>query len=157
MPRTGTFSLVAIAGGGAAIVLAAAVGLTLAVRGCTRDETQAAAPAANDPAVVGNEGMRAKGTDELRQLGCDHAVVVDMARLLGGSAHPREDEPRLMVTCDVGSAASPPSCERVALTYFSAIGGTAEDRVGVRVTREGSTTPTCSRLYAPNGVELGAF
>jgi hypothetical protein len=101
--------------------------------------------------------MRARGTPELRRLGCETAVVVDMARLLGDAARVREGEPGTMVTCDVPAAGDAPGCERVAATYFAAIGGMAEDRVGVRVTRQGARAPSCSRLYAPNGADLGAF
>jgi hypothetical protein len=157
MARTGTTSLVAIAAGGAALVVVAVVGVVVAMRSCSGDEPRAATPSANDHARVADEGMHARGTAELRQLGCDHALVVDMAQLLGDAARVREGEPRIMVTCDVAPATTPPSCERVAAAYFGAISGTAEDRIGVRVTREGSPSAACSRLYAPNGADLGAF
>jgi hypothetical protein len=60
-----------------------------------------------------------------------------------------------MVTCDVPASADPPACDRVAATYFRAIGGTADDPVGVRIIRGGA--PACSHLYAPNGIDLGVF
>ncbi len=150
--------LVAIAAGGAAAVLVVAVGVFVAVRGCSGEAPRAAAPADTEHARAVDDGLHARGTAELRQLGCDHALVVDMARLLGGAGHVREGEPRWMVTCDVPAGApAPPSCERVAAAYFGAIGGAAEDRVGVRVTREGAPTPICSRLYAPSSADLGPY
>jgi hypothetical protein len=152
--------LMAIAAGGAAIVLVAVVVAVLVVRSRWGEPTRATAPSADQGtgnATVGGEGMRARGTSELRQLGCETAVVVDMARLLGDAARVREGEPRMMVTCDVPATGDAPGCERVAAVYFAAIGGMAEDRVGVRVTRQGSRAPSCSRLYAPNGADLGSF
>jgi hypothetical protein len=152
--------LAAIAAGGAAIVLVAVVVVVLAVRACSGDAPNAAPAPAGDGtrnAAVGGEGMRARGTPELRQIGCDAAVVVDMARLLGEAGRLREGEARFVVTCDVPAAGDAPTCERAAAVYFSAIGGTAEDRVGVRVSRQGTKAPLCSRLYAPNGADLGAF
>ena len=60
-----------------------------------------------------------------------------------------------MVTCDVPAAAEAPTCERAAAVYFGAMGGMVDENVGVRVLREGSSVPACSRLYAPNGADLG--
>jgi hypothetical protein len=152
--------LAAIAAGGAAIVLVAIAGAVLAVRSCSGDArhpTASSASQGTDNAAVGGEGMRARGTAELRQLGCETAVVVDMARLLGDAGHVREGEPRTIVTCDVPATGDAPGCERVAAVYLAAIGGLAEDKVGVRVMRGGARGPSCSRLYAPNGADLGAF
>jgi hypothetical protein len=84
-------------------------------------------------------------------------LVVDMAKLLGDAGRVRDGEPRYMVTCDVPAAIEPPTCERAAAVYFGAIGGMADEAVGVRVLREGSSAPACSRLYAPNGADLGVF
>lgn len=101
--------------------------------------------------------MGAQGTAELRQLGCAPALVVDMRRLLRDTGQSTPGEPRYMVTCDVPAGAEPPSCERAAGVYFGAIGGMADDPVAVRVLRGGASTPACSRLYAPNGADLGPF
>lgn len=152
--------LAAYAAGGAAIVLAAVVAIVLVLRACSGEAPQAAPAPAGDGtrnAAVGGEGMRARGTAELRGIGCDAAVVVDMARLLGDAGRLREGEARFVVTCDVSPTGDAPTCERAAAVYFSAIGGMAEDRVGVRVSRQGAKAPACSRLYAPNGADLGAF
>lgn len=151
--------LATIAAGGAAIVVVAVVGGVLAVRGCSGDaaRTAPAASRGTDNAAVGGAGMRAPGTNELRQAGCETAVVVDMARLLGDASSIGEREPRFMVTCDVPTAGDAPGCDRVAAVYFGAVGGATEGRVGVRVTRQGARAPACSRLYAPSGADLGVF
>jgi hypothetical protein len=101
--------------------------------------------------------MHAAGTAELRRLGCEHALVVDMAKLLGDPALVRPGEPRYMVTCDVPAAAEPPTCERAASVYFQASGVMADGNVGIRVLRAGASAPACSHLYAPSGADLGVF
>jgi hypothetical protein len=151
-------SLIGLAAGGAAAVVAVIIVATLALRGRGGDVgSQAIAPGPDRAARAGAEGMGAKGTAELRAQGCSNAVVVDMQRLLGSSGKVREGEPRYMVTCDVPSASGAPTCEKLASTYFGAIGGTADANVCVRVTTAGLTQPSCSRLFAPNGADLGPF
>ena len=151
-------SLIGLAAAGAASVVALIVGIVIAVRGCGGDAgSNAHAPGPDPAARAGAEGMSAKGTPELKAAGCSNAVVVDMQRLLGSTGKVREGEPRYMVTCDVASASSAPACDKLAATYFGAIGGTADANVCVRVTVPGVMQPTCSRLYAPNGADLGSF
>ena len=157
MPRGG---LLAIAAGGAGAVVVVILGVVFLARSCgdtTPTASRAGTGGVNEHAGVADEGMRAIGTKELRQLGCEHALVVDMAKLLGDAGRVRDGEPRYMVTCDVPPAVEPPTCERAAAVYFGAIGGMADEAVGVRVLREGSSAPACSRLYAPNGADLGVF
>ena len=150
-------SLIGLAAAGAAAVVALVVGVVVAVRGCGTDAPPATAAGPDRAARAGAEGMEAKGTPELRAMGCVNAVVVDMQRLLGSAGKVREGEPRYMVTCDVPSTTGAPTCDKLASTYFAAIGGTADANVCVRVTLAGVTQPSCSRLYAPNGADLGPF
>lgn len=151
-------SLIGLAAAGAASVVALVVGVVVAIRGCGSGDTPRAAAAGPDLAArAGAAGMEAKGTAELRAMGCANAVVVDMQRLLGSAEKVREGEPRYMVTCDVPSVSGAPTCDKLASTYFGAIGGTADANVCVRVTLTGVTQPSCSRLYAPNGADLGPF
>jgi hypothetical protein len=114
-------------------------------------------PAPNPNAAIGAGGMVAPGTDALRALGCEHAVVVDMTKVLGSASRMREWEPRTVITCDVAASASAPGCDKVASTYFGADGVLAADTVGVRVLRAGTAAPLCSKKYAPNGADLGTF
>jgi hypothetical protein len=150
-------SLIGLAAAGAASVVALVVGVVVALRGCGGGDAPHVAAPPDSAARVGAEGMGAKGTAELRAMGCVDAVVVDMQRLLGSASKVREGEPRYMVTCDVSSATGAPTCDKLAGTYFGAIGGTADANVCVRVTLAGVTQPSCSRLYAPNGTDLGPF
>jgi hypothetical protein len=150
--------LVSIAAGGAVCVLTVVVGAFFVLRVRSSDAPPPPARASgNANAAVGEEGRRAPGTAELRKLGCEQALVVDMARLLGDASRIREGEPGIMVTCDFPAAGDAPTCDRAAAAYFGAIGGTADQAVGVRVLRAGGATPVCSRLYAPNGADLGVF
>ena len=138
------------------LVLALVIGGVVLVRKCTGGPAGEATTAAPDRgATAATEGMNAKGTAEMRQLGCEQALVVDMARVLGSASRIEPGEPRWMVTCDVG-AATGPACERVASAYFGAV-GTPDGNVCVRVSRTGAPQPSCSRLYAPNGADLGPF
>lgn len=144
--------LFALAAGGAAVVLAAIVGLVSWLgRGNAGD---GAGPVAPDRAAeVAAAGLRAKGTDELKQLGCDQAIIMDMQRLLGEAGAIRDGEPRYVVTCD-GAGDKLPSCNRAAAAYFAAAGGASDGNVAIRVLREGSATPVCARLYAPSGAAI---
>jgi len=153
MPRGG---LIAFGVGGAAIVLVLIVGGALALHFLGGEPPPPPRPTYAN-AHVADEGARARGTPELRRLGCEQALVVDMAGLLGDAAQVRDGEPRFMVTCDVGPTAPAPSCEQVAAAYYGAIGGGAEANVGIRVSRSGVSAPSCSRMYAPNGADLGVF
>ncbi len=151
-------SLIGLAAGGAATVVGIIVAAALIMRGCGNDDAPRAAATGPTPASrAGAEGMGAKGTAELRALGCSNALVVDLQRLLGPSGKVRPGEPRYMVTCDVDSPSAAPTCEQLAGTYFGAIGGTADANVCARVTVAAAHEPTCSRLFAPNGADLGPF
>ena len=151
-------SVLALGIGSGALVLVVVLGAVLLLRGCSGGSGSGATTAAPDRgATAAAEGMSAKGTAEMRQLGCEQALVVDMARLLGSASRIEPGEPRWMVTCDVGAAgASAPACERVASVYFAAV-GSPDGNVCVRVSRTGASQPACSRLYAPNGADLGTF
>jgi hypothetical protein len=156
MGARGPTSLIAFAVGGAAIVLVAIVGGFVALKSCG-DAPPPPVRATYSNTQFAAEGARAKGTPELRSLGCAQALVVDMERLMGEAGHVRDGEPRFMVTCDVGPTAEIPSCEKVQAVYYGALGGLPEGNVGIRVSRSGATGPACSRLFAPNGADLGPF
>ncbi len=144
--------LIVLAGAGAAIALGVIAVIVVAVRSRTSDATVVALSASSEGAKVASAGMLAPGTRELRMLGCDPALVLDLRALLGDASAIREGEPRYIVTCDINGAEAP-TCERAAATYFAALGGSAGGNVNIRVARSGSNAPLCSRLYAPSGAE----
>lgn len=157
MTRT---SVLALGIGSGAAVLVVVVGGVLLLRGCSTGSSGVSAKAAPPDlgASAAADGMSAKGTAQMRALGCEQALVVDMARVLGGASHIEPGEPRFMVTCDVGTASTAPApgCERVSAVYFGAV-GIPDGDVCVRVLRGGAPQPLCSRLYAPTGADLGTF
>ena len=141
-----------LAGAGAAIALACLGVTVIAVRSCASRGGTAAPAASSESAKIASAGFHAPGTSALRALGCDPAIVLDLNRLLGDAGAFREGEPRYVITCDVPGAEAP-TCERVAATYFAALGGNADGNVNIRVARVGSSEPLCSHLYAPSGAE----
>ncbi len=144
--------LIVLAAAGGAIALGAIVVTVVVVRSLTSDVSSAASSAPGEGAKLASAGMQAPGTSELRKLGCDPAIVLDMNALLGDASAVREGEPRYIVTCDVPGTEAP-TCERAAAAYFAALGGSAGGNVVVRVARSGSNAPLCSHLYAPSGAE----
>lgn len=151
------FGLVGLAalGGGAAIVVIGLVVVGLRALSPAQPVSQAAG--ASSAAAEGTrDGMHAKGTDELRQLGCSTALVMDMRRVLGDAANIGDGDPRFIVTCDITDGGAP-TCERVSGTYFAALGRAGIANVNIRVLRSGTLRPVCSRLYAPSGADLGEW
>jgi hypothetical protein len=147
--------LIGLALGGGAAALAVVAGVVFALRACSTQGPAPSAPSSNEGAEVAKDGMHARGTEPLRQLGCTTALVMDMTRALGDAAV-HEGEPRYIVTCDVASGA-PPSCDRAAAAYFGALGGSAGGAVNVRVSLSGTAKPVCSHLYLPSGADLGEY
>jgi hypothetical protein len=144
----------AVGGGALALVL---IGLAVAVvHAMSSSDAHVTETVTDKNAELATDGMHARGTEELRRLGCDPPIVMDMSRLMGDAAAIREGEPRFVVTCDVLDGGGP-SCERVAGTYFAALGGSAAGNVNIRITRPGSSRPVCSHLYAPSGADFGEF
>ncbi len=137
------------------MALALVAGVVFALRACSSGGPEAPVAAANRGAEAAKDGMHARGTDELRALGCTNALVMDMSRALGDAAI-HDGEPRYIVTCDVESGPTP-ACERAAAAYFSALGGSAGGAVNVRVSLQGKPRPECSHLYLPSGADLGTY
>jgi hypothetical protein len=157
MPRGGLLGIAAVGAGAVVVVI---VGVVLIARACSDTPPPVPGPGTgsfNPHRSAADEGTRATGTAELRQLGCERATVVDMAKLLGDAALVRPGEPRTMVTCDVPAGVDPPTCERAAAVYFGAVGGAVDENVAIRILRAGSSTPVCAHLYAPSGADLGVF
>ncbi len=144
--------LIALAGAGGAAALGVIAIVVVAARGFS-SSSSSSGPAPGAPgegSEVAKGGMNAPGTSELRRLGCDPAIVLDMGRLFGDAGAVRPGEPSYVVTCDVPGMEAP-TCEQVASTYFGAVGGSAVGNVSVGVAHPGATGPLCTQLYAPSG------
>ena len=141
--------LAAAGAAGALVVLVAGVFL---FRYLNREPDAPPPPPPSAGAIAAADGMKAPGTDALRQLGCDPAIALDLAQVMGKTAI-RPGEPRYVVSCDLHATASL-TCDGAAAAYFGALGGTPGGNVSVRVSRGGASQPVCSRLYAPSGAPL---
>jgi hypothetical protein len=142
-------TLAAAGGVGALVVLAAGV---LLFRYLNREADAPPPPPPSAGAIAAAEGMKAPGTDALRRLGCDPAIALDLAQVMGQAAL-HAGEPRYMVTCDLPATASL-SCDGAAAAYFGALSAVPGGNVSVRLSRAGASQPSCSRLYAPSGAPL---
>jgi hypothetical protein len=145
--------LIALAAAGGAAALGVIGAVVVTVRLLSGSGGGPASAPATEGAAIASEAMIAPGTSALRQLGCDPAIVIDMSRLLGDSGGVRPGEPRYVVTCDV-TGPQPPTCERLAATYFAATGGSAVGNVDLRISRPGGAAPLCAHLYAPSGAVI---
>ncbi|MAE97199.1 MAG: hypothetical protein CL910_21320 [Deltaproteobacteria bacterium] len=109
--------------------------------------------------------QNAPGAQELRDLGCDQAMILDPAvffRMAAGFSEEfgelgeeaeSEDFPSLFVICNTGSGATI-SCSQVAETYVGAV-GRAEDSFMVQVASGGSDP--CQEVYSADGSSLGGL
>jgi hypothetical protein len=108
-----------------------------------------------DTARVVGESANAPGTRELRELGCDSAMVMDLnawLRVFGadGGTPGQEGAIDRYVICGAGLFATPPSCDRVAQTYAGAVGGVAGSFQAM-VQRQGRNKPLCAACYDASG------
>jgi len=115
-----------------------------------------------DVAELAAEAQHAPGTKEVRALGCDTAMAMDMDRMTS-IMHERLDasstvpsEFSMLVVCQLGmfSSKSPPTCDDVASTYVSAAGPPARG-LAVNVQRgSGRANTLCSTLYDSAGTKV---
>jgi hypothetical protein len=153
-------SLIGLAAGGAAATLVVIVAVLSLFRSSGENvprvtPSEAAVPS---PDESSNHVIQtSKGSQALRAQGCSAAIVADLLRLLGEGGAIHDDEPRYIISCDVMSSGAPPACDKLATAYFAAIGGATDGRVVIRVSTTGSRTLACSRMYAPNGADMGPY
>jgi hypothetical protein len=109
---------------------------------------------------IAQKGMTAPGTPELRALGCQTAMVVDlkdmnelMNDLLDGGPDASHLD-GLIVTCDLPSRAAAIACDDVAKTYVSAVGGTATANFVVTVKHHDNSRALCESTYDDTGTFL---
>jgi hypothetical protein len=105
------------------------------------------------------EAQSAPGTAQVRALGCDQAMVLDMSRVskifeqLDASASQTSDV-SVLVVCQVGAVSSgAPSCDEVARVYRDAIGASARP-FAANVKRPGRGGEICSSVYGADGRKI---
>jgi hypothetical protein len=149
-------------GNGCLIALAVAGGLFIVTVGLIAfsvwrfagsKEGKAVFGAIGDAARIAAEAQSAPGAAEVRALGCDQAMVIDMERMSQLLERFDASAPKgtfsTMVLCQIGASGhEPPSCDRVAETYHAAAGVQART-FAANVSHGG--TQVCSTLYDAQG------
>ncbi|MCP4003962.1 MAG: hypothetical protein GY725_07180 [bacterium] len=108
------------------------------------------------------QAQNAPGAEELRALGCDQAMIMDVGRMmqilgtLGGVDPPDlgEDvsDDTLMVLCSMNSSsAGAPTCEQIASTYAAASNATQPFVIFAGENEPESSEQACQGLYSPYG------
>jgi hypothetical protein len=146
------------------ITFLAAIGFGIAMwRVIRTPEGQQVWKAASGTMKLMQDAQNAPGAKEVaKQGGCQQALVIDteqMAELVesftpdaGVKKGMGALEEKTMVTCQVGFARTPPTCEQIARIYVDAAHPKAPFRVTVQ--QQGSTQRSCERSYDENGAAL---
>jgi hypothetical protein len=140
---SGCLTALAVVGGLFVLVLALA-GIGIWRLASTR-EGKAMFGAIGAATKAAAEAQRAPGAAQVRALGCDQAMVLDMSRMSPGS------ELSVLVVCQVGTlGGSTPSCDEVARVYREATGASALP-FAAKVERPGRGGEICSSVYGADG------
>ncbi len=105
---------------------------------------------------IAERGLKAPGTPEIRALGCEQAMVLDMkdfAALMSDLVDAGTDAGMpdgLMITCQVQSATKSPACDVIASTYVKAVGVASADFT-VTVQTPNGKKPICESTYDTKG------
>jgi hypothetical protein len=156
----GCFIALAIVGGvGFVVVALAAFGI---YRFANSKEGKMVVGTFGDMVELAAEAQHAPGTPEVRALGCDTAMAMDMDRMTS-IMHERLDASAtvpstfsMLVVCQIGmfSSKTPPTCDDVARTYVGAAGSPARG-FAVNVQRgSGRANVICSTLYDSAGTKV---
>ena len=157
--KSGNGCLIALAVvGGLAVLLVVVVGAGI-WRFAGTKEGKAMFSAIGEATKAAAEAQSAPGAAEVRALGCDQAMVVDVARMsklfeqLDASA-PRKEEYSVMVMCQVGLLGhGAPTCDEVAGAYRTAV-GTLPGPFVAHVKHQGRSGEVCSTLYDAGGKKV---
>lgn len=131
----------------------------------TNPDVQRAGRAIGEGFEVGQEAVNAPGAAELREAGCDQAMVMrpEHFERIARAAEPDGGLPEgeagfpSMVLCQYQYGTDETlSCEQVARAYGDAIASPPAE-FGVQVQRQASGRPICSGVYAPDGERLGSL
>jgi hypothetical protein len=118
---------------------------------------------------------QAPGTDELREAGCEAAMVSDAgsaleifmtlvpeeqqadarAALEEGAGNQPLDELRLVICTLPRFTSRPPACNELARLYGDTV-PTAPESFYLMVMQQGQSAPSCQGVYAPDGTLLEA-
>ena len=156
--------ILSIVGGAGVLAIIAAIVFYL---NC--EECQDALNIAGEGASMMIEASKAPGTQQMRELGCANAMVMDMDRFMGKIADTLDDGARdsqfnqelrealqadtheqgLIVSCEVSSfkPLNGPQCADVMRAYVTGAGEQAADTAHVVVMGSFATTAFCEGIY----------
>lgn len=147
---------------GGVVMLVGVVGVFALWRAASSEQGQKVMKAIGKGAQLASKGINGPGAQEVRDLGCPEAFVLDMDEMMeligiftdAGSA---KDElgVGIMVTCQ-GSFGELPDCPEVARAYLTAKGRPPGDFV-VMVKTKNQKKEQCVRRYSEAGDDLGDF
>jgi hypothetical protein len=153
--KSGNGCLIALAIVGGLVLLGVGVAAFAVYRLSQTKEGKMIFGAIGEMTKIIAEAQTAPGAEEVRKLGCDQGMVLDMDKMtrlfsmLDASAPP-SGQFSVMVMCQVGFTGTPPSCDDVARTYHAAAGPPPRGFVAT-VQRSGGHAAVCSTLYTPAG------
>jgi len=158
--KSGRGCLIALAVVGG-LVLLASIGIGIGVYLFASSPTgKSAFKIVGEGTRIATEGMKAPGAAEVRKLGCEQAMVINMkdfavlfAEIADADVSTIPDE--LIVTCQVGRFKTTPTCDAVASTYVKAVGKAPQNFV-TSVTPQGGKS-VCQNEYDPTGTLIGPY
>ncbi len=113
----------------------------------------------NEAPKLAEKGMNAPGMAELRALGCEQALALDMQDVGdlmsdiidagGGKGMPDG----LLITCQVRAGSHTPTCDDVASTYVRAVTTASKDFM-VTVQEQGNSKSRCDASYDTSGAPI---
>jgi hypothetical protein len=125
-------------------------------------EVQKIAKVVGKGAEIIREATNAKGTEEVRDAGCDQAFALDIEKfaelgdlLDAGAPEMPEDAPKRIVVCQVSEASSAPDCDDIAKAYQK--GASPDGKFALMVQASGRDKPECSKLYDKSGKSISDY
>lgn len=152
--------LIALLVVGGVVMIIGLVGVFALWRAASSEEGQKVMKAIGKGAQLAARGINGPGAQEVRDLGCPEAFVLDMNEMMdlvelftdGGL---KDVGTSVMVMCQ-GSFGQLPSCDEVAKAYLTAKGRPPGDFV-VMVKTKNQKKEQCTRRYSETGEDLGEF
>jgi hypothetical protein len=113
----------------------------------------------NEAPKLAEKGMNAPGMPEVRALGCDQALALDMkdvGDLMSDMIDAGKDMPDgLLITCQVRKGQRTPTCNDIASTYVRAV-TTASKDFTVTVQEQGNRKAVCTSSYDASGKAISS-
>jgi hypothetical protein len=118
----------------------------------------------NEAPKLAEKGMNAPGMAEVRALGCEQALVLDMndvgdlmSDIIDAGSGKKTGMPDgLLITCQVRPGARAPSCDDIASTYVATVKTASKDFM-VTVQEQGNSRTLCDSSYDTSGASISSL